>query len=73
MIAGGGDGQCAGTGTNALEPRRAYANLGTAVVSGNFSSQYVTGKAFRTMSAVAEQGYICEACSGPAPFSSIGS
>lgn len=61
VIAGGGDGQCAGTGTNILEPRRAYANLGTAVVSGSFSPQYAIGKSFRTMSAVAEQGYIYEA------------
>ena len=61
VIAGGGDGQCAGTGTNVLEAGRAYANLGTALVSGNFASAYATGKAFRTMTAVAEQGYIYEA------------
>ena len=60
VVAGGGDGQCAGTGTNVLEPGRAYANLGTAIVSGNFSSTYATGKAFRTMTAVAEEGYIYE-------------
>jgi sugar (pentulose or hexulose) kinase len=61
VVAGGGDGQCAGTGTNVLESGRAYANLGTAVVSGNFATRYATGKAFRTMTAVAEQGYIYEA------------
>src|SRR5439155_16655187 len=35
--------------------------LGTAIVSGNFASRYAIGKAFRTMSAVAEEGYIYEA------------
>jgi sugar (pentulose or hexulose) kinase len=32
IVAGGGDGQAAGTGANALTPERAYFNLGTAVV-----------------------------------------
>src|SRR5437763_629312 len=61
VVAGGGDGQCAGTGTNALAHGRAYANLGTAIVSGNFSARYATGRAFRTMTAVAEEGYVYEA------------
>jgi sugar (pentulose or hexulose) kinase len=61
VVAGGGDGQCAGTGVNVLESGRAYANLGTALVSGNFAKAYATGKAFRTMTAVAEEGYIYEA------------
>jgi sugar (pentulose or hexulose) kinase len=61
LVAGGGDGQCAGTGTNVLEKGRAYANLGTALVSGNYAREYATGRAFRTMTAVAEEGYIYEA------------
>ena len=35
VIAGGGDGQCAGTGAGVLTPGRAYVNLGTAMVSGH--------------------------------------
>jgi sugar (pentulose or hexulose) kinase len=62
VIAGGGDGQCAGTGANVFMKGRAYLNLGTAVVSGNFGTQYVHDPMFRTMSAVAEDGYIFETC-----------
>ena len=60
VIAGGGDGQCAGTGANIFVPGRAYINLGTAVVSGNFGTTYRHHRAFRTMTAVAEQGYTYE-------------
>ena len=35
VIAGGGDGQCAGTGTNVFVKGRAYVNIGTACVSGS--------------------------------------
>jgi len=62
VVAAGGDGQCAGTGTNALKRGRAYVNLGTALVSGNFGEAYAHDPAFRTMSAVAESGYIYESC-----------
>ncbi len=60
IVAGGGDGQCAGLGSNALTPKRAYLNLGTAVVSGVYSSQYRVSKAFRTMCSCTEEGYYCE-------------
>jgi sugar (pentulose or hexulose) kinase len=60
VIAGGGDGQCAGTGANVFEKGRAYLNLGTAAVSGSFGKTYAHHPAFRTMSAVAEDGYIYE-------------
>ncbi len=62
VIAGGGDGQCAGTGANVLVPGRAYINFGTAVVSGNYGSSYAHDPAFRTMGAIAEDGYIYESC-----------
>ncbi len=62
LIAGGGDGQCAGTGSNVLVPGRAYVNLGTAVVSGNYDTVYAHHRAFRTMNAIAEQGFIFESC-----------
>ena len=60
VIAGGGDGQAAGTGVNALSPGRAYLNLGTAVVSGTFTGKYITDRSFRTMACCAEEGYYCE-------------
>ena len=60
VIAGGGDGQAAGTGVNALSPGRAYLNLGTAVVSGTFTKNYLTERSFRTLACCAEEGYYCE-------------
>jgi xylulokinase len=60
VVAGGGDGQCAGTGANVFVRGRAYLNLGTAAVSGSYGSVYAYDPVFRTMGAVAEQGYIYE-------------
>lgn len=68
VIAGGGDGQCAGTGANIFEKGRAYLNLGTAVVSGSFGEAYAHDPAFRTMNAVAEGGYIYESCQRTGTF-----
>jgi sugar (pentulose or hexulose) kinase len=60
VVAGGGDGQCAGTGANTFVTGRAYLNLGTAAVSGSFGKSYAHNPVFRTMSAVAEEGYSYE-------------
>jgi sugar (pentulose or hexulose) kinase len=60
VIAGGGDGQCAGLGAGIVESERAYLNLGTAVVSGTFSSQYRYGPSFRTMCGCVPHTYILE-------------
>jgi sugar (pentulose or hexulose) kinase len=60
IIAGGGDGQVAGLGVNALMPQRAYLNLGTAIVSGTYTKNYIVDKSFRTMASCAEDGYYCE-------------
>jgi sugar (pentulose or hexulose) kinase len=62
VIAGGGDGQCAGTGVGMLVPGRAYINLGTAVVSGSFGQDYAYERGFRTMTAIADAGFIYETC-----------
>lgn len=62
VIAGGGDGQCAGTGAGVLAPGRAYVNLGTAVVSGSYGRSYAHDRAFRTEIAIADSGYIYETC-----------
>ena len=60
VVAGGGDGQAAGLGVNAMTPSRAYLNLGTAVVSGTYSRQYRTGAAWRTMVSCSGEGYYYE-------------
>ena len=60
VVAGGGDGQAAGLGVNALTPSRAYLNLGTAVVSGTYSNAYKTGRAWRTMGSCSGEGFYFE-------------
>jgi len=60
VVAGGGDGQLAGLGVNALTPSRAYLNLGTAVVAGIQSSEYRIGQAWRTMGSGSGEGYCFE-------------
>jgi xylulokinase len=62
VIAGGGDGQCAGAGVDVFAPARAYVNLGTAIVSGNYAKAYAHDRAFRTLIAVGNGGYIYESC-----------
>jgi len=60
LVAGGGDGQAAGLGVNALGSGRAYLNLGTAVVAGIHSAEYRTGQAWRTMGSCSAEGYYYE-------------
>lgn len=60
IIAGGGDGQAAGLGSNVLTSKRAYLNLGTAVVAGVYGTRYEISKAFRTMASCSERGYYYE-------------
>ena len=60
VVAGGGDGQAAGLGVNALTSSRAYLNLGTAAVSGIYSREYRTGTAWRTMGSCSGEGYYFE-------------
>ncbi len=60
VVSGGGDGQAAGLGVNALTPQRAYLNLGTAAVSGTYSTEYHTGTAWRTMGSCSGEGYYYE-------------
>jgi xylulokinase len=60
VVAGGGDGQAAGLGVNALTPGRAYLNLGTAVVAGVHSTAYRIGQAWRTMGSCSGDGYYLE-------------
>ncbi len=49
MFAGGGDGQCAGLGVNAMRPGTVYLNLGTAIVAGAWSPSPVLSSQWRTI------------------------
>lgn len=62
VVAGGGDGQCAGLGAGVVTPGVAYLNLGTAVVSGAYAEEYSFGKAWRTLTSMSAKGYINESC-----------
>ncbi|MEM8853752.1 MAG: FGGY-family carbohydrate kinase [Pseudomonadota bacterium] len=62
VFAGGGDGQLAGLGTNCTRSDRAYINLGTAVVSGVWSPDYLFNPAWRSQIAGQGKGYIFENC-----------
>ncbi len=60
VVAGGGDGQCAGAGANTFLKGRAYLNLGTAAVSGSYGATYAVDRSFRSLVAVGETGYSYE-------------
>ncbi|MFN0114094.1 MAG: FGGY-family carbohydrate kinase [Paracoccaceae bacterium] len=62
VVAGGGDGQLAGLGCNALTPDTAYLNIGTALVSGIHGAAYLTSPAWRTMGSPTGEGYYYESC-----------
>jgi sugar (pentulose or hexulose) kinase len=49
VVAGAGDGQCAGLGANITSEGKAYLNLGTAMVSGAYCETYIADPAFRTL------------------------
>lgn len=60
VVAGAGDGQCAGLGVNATGGGRVSLNLGTAVVSGTMSADYSVDRSFRTLHAPIEGFYFLE-------------
>jgi sugar (pentulose or hexulose) kinase len=60
VVAGGGDGQCAGAGANTFMKGRAYLNLGTAAVSGSYGEIYAVDKSFRSLTALGEKGFSFE-------------
>ncbi|GGE17480.1 xylulokinase [Aureimonas endophytica] len=61
VFAGGGDGQCAGLGTNAFEPGTVFVNLGTATITGVYSPEPLVGRHWRTMTGPTGEGYFLEA------------
>jgi xylulokinase len=60
VIAGAGDGQCAGLATDCARPGRAYLNLGTAIVSGVWSPHYAYALDWRTLISASGDGYLLE-------------
>ena len=62
VYAAGGDGQCAGLGCGCTFPERAYINLGTAIVSGIWSPDFLADRAWRTELAAQGTGYVYESC-----------
>jgi len=64
VVAGAGDGQCAQLGVGITAPGRAYLNLGSGVVSGSFTPDYVYGSEFRTLAAAIPGGYTVETFMG---------
>ena len=61
IFAGGGDGQCAGLGVNAIAGGRAYLNLGTAIIAGASSQDLRLSNFWRTLISPTGQGYFLEA------------
>ena len=57
IIAGGGDGQCAGLGAAVTKPGSAYLNLGTGIIAGLFSSDYKQNNAYRAMAGTIPNSY----------------
>ena len=60
VLAGLGDGQAGGVGANICLPGAAYLALGTSVISGSFSEQFVVNPAFRTMTGGDAHSYLLE-------------
>jgi xylulokinase len=60
VVAGIGDGQMGGLGVNITQPGDAYLALGTSVVSGAYSENYVTHPSFRTMYGGIPNTYLLE-------------
>jgi xylulokinase len=68
VFAGGGDGQCAGLGVNAVRPGVVYLNLGTAIITGAWSADPRIGKSWRTMTSPTGEGFFLEGCQRAGAF-----
>jgi xylulokinase len=60
VVAGIGDGQASGLGVNITSPGEAYLSLGTSIISGTYSDQYLFNPAFRTMTSGIPGSYLLE-------------
>lgn len=61
VVAGAGDGQCAGLGAGVLTADRAYLNLGTGLTLGVHAQHYAWSRAYRTLSSPVAGAYTLEA------------
>lgn len=61
VVAGAGDGQCAGLGAGVLDADRAYLNLGTALTLGVHAPSYSFSRAYRTLASPVAGAYTLEA------------
>jgi xylulokinase len=61
VVAGAGDGQCAGLGANVTGADRAYLSLGTSMTMGVHSPDYLYSPAYRTLGSPLAGGYTLEA------------
>lgn len=61
VIAGAGDGQCAGLGAAVTSPDEAYLNLGTGLTMGTHSDAYAWARPFRTLASPIAGAYTIEA------------
>jgi sugar (pentulose or hexulose) kinase len=60
VVAGIGDGQASGLGVNITSAGDAYLSMGTSIISGTFSDQYIFDPAFRTMTGGVPGSYLLE-------------
>lgn len=60
LVAGIGDGQAAGLGAGAVDPGTAYLNLGTSMVLGTPSADYLSSRAFRTLAGAPAGTFVLE-------------
>lgn len=68
VFAAGGDGQCAGLGVNGARPGVVYLNLGTALITGAWAAEPLTGRDWRTMTSPTGNGYFLEGCQRAGAF-----
>ena len=61
IVAGGGDGQCAGLGVGVLSPRSAYLSLGSSIVLGSHSDNAEPSSAYRLLESPLGHGHTIEA------------
>lgn len=62
LFVGGGDGQCAGLGVNAMAPGAVYLNLGTAIITGAAASEKLISPGWRTITSQTGEGFFMESC-----------
>ena len=60
VVAGGGDGQCAGLGAAVLEPDQVYLSLGTSLTIGVQSEEYSVSPSYRTLASPVAGSYTLE-------------